>query len=196
MAKAVKVGDQGTEHDGFPPTPVIAGSPTVNFDGSPAARVGDPLEPHDKPKHPPHDRAIASGSSTVKIDGKAAAITGGAISCGGVTIGSGTVNIGDAPSSRRATPVNVAVTKAITSVYCSYGPNHEKLTGSSRHYTDINVHAKTIGYLPGETVSIVLLGPVNKTVSGYVDEIGEVCVVDVLKGAHIEFEGKDMPCQV
>lgn len=98
MAKAVKVGDQGTEHDGFPPTPVIAGSPTVNFDGSPAARVGDPLEPHDKPKHPPHDRAIASGSSTVKIDGKAAAITGGAISCGGVTIGGGTVNIGDAPS--------------------------------------------------------------------------------------------------
>lgn len=47
MAKAVKVGDQGTEHDGFPPTCVIAGSPTVNFDGSPAARVGDPLEPHD-----------------------------------------------------------------------------------------------------------------------------------------------------
>lgn len=96
MSKGVKVGDIGTDHDGFPPTPVTAGSPDVKFDGQPAARVGDPLAPHDKPKHPPHGRTIASGSSTVKINGKPAAITGGAISCGGVTIGSGTVNIGDA----------------------------------------------------------------------------------------------------
>ncbi|EIA1769887.1 type VI secretion system PAAR protein [Vibrio parahaemolyticus] len=95
MSKGVKVGDIGTDHDGFPPTPVTAGSPDVKFDGQPAARVGDPLAPHDKPKHPPHGRTIASGSSTVKINGKPAAITGGAISCGGVTIGSGTVNIGD-----------------------------------------------------------------------------------------------------
>nr|VVV03968.1 hypothetical protein AW0309160_01351 [Aliivibrio wodanis] len=95
MSKGVKVGDIGTDHDGFPPTPVTVGSPDVKFDGQPAARVGDPLAPHDKPKHPPHGRTIASGSSTVKINGKPAAITGGAISCGGVTIGSGTVNIGD-----------------------------------------------------------------------------------------------------
>lgn len=95
MSKGVKVGDIGTEHDGFPPTPVTAGSPDVKFDGQPAARVGDPLAPHDKPKHPPHGRTIAAGSSTVMINGKPAAITGGAISCGGVTIGSGTVNIGD-----------------------------------------------------------------------------------------------------
>ena len=55
MAKkeAVKVGDIGTDHDGFPPTPVTAGSPDVFIDGMPAARVGDPLAPHSKPKHPP-----------------------------------------------------------------------------------------------------------------------------------------------
>jgi len=62
MSKGVKVGDIGTDHDGFPPTPVTAGSPDVKFDGQPAARVGDPLAPHDKPKHPPHGRTIASGS--------------------------------------------------------------------------------------------------------------------------------------
>lgn len=95
MSKGVKVGDIGTDHDGFPPTPITAGSPDVKFDGQPAARVGDPVAPHDKPKHPPHGRTIVSGSSTVMINGKPAAITGGAISCGGVTIGSGTVNIGD-----------------------------------------------------------------------------------------------------
>ncbi|WP_283131433.1 type VI secretion system PAAR protein [Enterovibrio norvegicus] len=111
MVKAVKVGDQGTDHDGFPPTPVIAGSPDVKFDGVPAARVGDPLAPHDKPKHPPHGRTIVSGSSTVFINGKAAALTGGSISCGGVTIGSGTVNIGDQPGNTSVEGISPILTK-------------------------------------------------------------------------------------
>ncbi|EZJ43287.1 PAAR motif family protein [Escherichia coli 2-005-03_S4_C3] len=64
------------------------------IDGLPAARQGDPLTPHDKPKHPPHPRKIARGSSTVFIDGLPAARTGDAIDCGGVVIGGGTVNIG------------------------------------------------------------------------------------------------------
>lgn len=93
--KAAKIGDIGTDHDGFPPTPVIAGSPDVFIDGIPAARVGDPLAPHDKPNHPPHPRKIASGSSTVFVNGKPLAITGGSVDCGGVIIGSGTVLVGD-----------------------------------------------------------------------------------------------------
>ncbi|MGL4917249.1 MAG: type VI secretion system PAAR protein [Aeromonas allosaccharophila] len=92
---AAKVGDIGTDHDGFHPTAITAGSPDVFIDGIPAARVGDPLAPHDKPNHPPHPRTIASGSSTVIINGKAAALTGGSVDCGGVIIGSGTVFIGD-----------------------------------------------------------------------------------------------------
>lgn len=97
--KVVLLGDIGTDHNGFPPTPVTAGSPNVMIDGKPVARVGDPLAPHSKPKHPPHPRAIASGSSTVLINGIPAAVTGGAISCGGVTIGSGSVVIGDTHTS-------------------------------------------------------------------------------------------------
>ncbi|MEQ8185830.1 type VI secretion system PAAR protein [Marinobacter salarius] len=93
--KVVLLGDQGTDHQGFPPTPVIAGSPNVLIDGKPVARVGDPLAPHSKPKHPPHPRAIASGSATVLINGIPAAVTGGAITCGGVTIGSSSVVIAD-----------------------------------------------------------------------------------------------------
>ncbi len=96
--KVVLLGDVGTDHNGFPPTPVTAGSPDVLIDGKPVARVGDPLAPHSKPKHPPHPRAIAAGSSTVLINGIPAAVTGGAISCGGVTIGSGSVVIGDSHS--------------------------------------------------------------------------------------------------
>ncbi|MEF3021402.1 type VI secretion system PAAR protein [Vibrio mimicus] len=192
MMKAVRVGDIGTDHDGFPPTPVTAGSPNVKFDGIPAARVGDPLEPHDKPKHPPHGRVIASGSSTVFINGAAAAITGGAISCGGISIGGGTVNIGDAPSTGNSLPLDVGVAKRVTQVFFSYGSDSHILSEVSRHYTDVNVHAKTVGYLSGEAVSIILTGVVNKTVIGYVDERGEVCIADVFKDSRLEFEGKVM----
>ncbi|MFM2486086.1 type VI secretion system PAAR protein [Celerinatantimonas yamalensis] len=94
MPKAVVVGDTGTDHNGYPPTSVTAGSGTVKIDHRPAARLGDPLAQHDKPKHPPHPRTIASGSGSVLIDGKPAAVTGSRISCGGVTIGSASVNIG------------------------------------------------------------------------------------------------------
>lgn len=93
--KVVLLGDLGTDHEGFPPTPVISGSPNVFIDGKPVARVGDQLAPHSKPKHPPHPRTITSGSSTVFINGMPVAVTGGEISCGGVTIGSGTVIVGD-----------------------------------------------------------------------------------------------------
>ena len=51
--KAAIVGNIGTDHDGFKPTKVTAGSPNVQIDGMPVARVGDPLEPHDKPNNPP-----------------------------------------------------------------------------------------------------------------------------------------------
>lgn len=96
MAKqAAKLGDLGTDHDGFAPTPIISGSPDVLIDGLPAARVGDALAPHAKPKHPPHSRQIAAGSTTVLVNGKPLAITGGAVDCGGVIIGSGSVIVGD-----------------------------------------------------------------------------------------------------
>lgn len=94
MAKGALVGDLGSDHNGFPPTPIIAGSPTVKIDGRAVARQGDPLEPHDKPKNPKHPRAILGGSSSVMIDGKPAARVGDAVDCGGVIIGGSSVNIG------------------------------------------------------------------------------------------------------
>ncbi|MDI9244535.1 type VI secretion system PAAR protein [Marinobacter sp. CHS3-4] len=111
----VLLGDLGTDHQGFPPTPVIAGSPTVLVDGKPVARMGDSLAPHSKPKHPPHPRAIAAGSSTVMIDGMPAAVTGSAVSCGGVTIGSGSVVIGDTHSPVSFSGVSPVSRKAVTS---------------------------------------------------------------------------------
>ena len=94
----VLLGDLGLDHDGYPPTPVITGSPNVLVDGKPVVRVGDQLAMHSKPFHPPHPRVIASGSSTVMINGMPAAITGGDVACGGVTVGSGSVVVGDSPA--------------------------------------------------------------------------------------------------
>lgn len=94
MPIAAKVNDKGSQHDGYPVTPITAGSQTVTIDGLPAARLGDPLTAHSKPEHPSHPRKISSGSSTVFIDGIPAARTGDSIDCGGVVTGSGTVNIG------------------------------------------------------------------------------------------------------
>ena len=94
MPLAAKLTDKGTQHDGYYETVITAGSSTVLLMASPQLVREDPLTPHDKPKHPPHPRKIARGSSTVFIDGLPAARTGDAIDCGGVVIGGGTVNIG------------------------------------------------------------------------------------------------------
>lgn len=87
--KIVLLGDIGLDHEGFPPTPVIAGSSTVLMDGKPIARMGDPLAMHSKPKHPPHPRAVLGGNPTVLIEGKPIALTGDAVTCGGTLVGSG-----------------------------------------------------------------------------------------------------------
>ncbi|WP_330983071.1 MULTISPECIES: type VI secretion system PAAR protein [Enterobacterales] len=94
MPIAAKVGDKGTQHDGYYETAITAGAPTVLVDGLPAARLGDPLTPHSKPEHPPHPRKIASGSATVFIEGLPAARAGDAVDCGGNIVSVGTVIIG------------------------------------------------------------------------------------------------------
>ena len=106
--KLVLVGDIGTDHDGFPPTGVTAGSPTVLIDGKPAARLGDPLAPHDKPKHSTHPRTIAGGSSSIFIDGKPAALTGHAVSCGGVVVGGASAVGSDTAAAEGLNPMRLS----------------------------------------------------------------------------------------
>jgi uncharacterized Zn-binding protein involved in type VI secretion len=94
MGNAVKVGDQGLDHDGFAPTAITAGSGSVKADGAAIARMGDPLEMHSKPNHPPHGRSIAGGSGSVFAEGAAVARTDDPVDCGGALVGGGTVNVG------------------------------------------------------------------------------------------------------
>lgn len=94
MGNAVILGNIGTDHDGFHPSPVVAASSDIKVVGIPLARQEDALAPHDKPKSPPHGRSIVAGSPTVFANGKPVARTGDPVSCGGVVVGGGTVNIG------------------------------------------------------------------------------------------------------
>lgn len=95
MPPASRLGDIGSGHGCFPPTPTVAGSPTVKIDNLPAIRVGDPLAPHGCGDCPPHGRSVAAGSPTVMVDGKPLARIGDAIGCGGsMAAGSGTVTAG------------------------------------------------------------------------------------------------------
>ena len=95
---AGRLGDIGSNHGAWHPSPITSGSGDVFINGKPAARVGDSLAPHTKPKNPPHGRSIAAGASQVFINGKPAARVGDAISCGGtISSGSGNVFIGDSP---------------------------------------------------------------------------------------------------
>lgn len=128
--KIVLLGDLGTDHGGFPPTPVISGSPDVLMDGKPVARMGDPLAMHSKPKHPPHPRAIAGGESSVLINGIPVAVTGSAITCGGVTIGSGSGVAGGGASgsssvvtsAAASSPAKVAANTAAAGTSTASGP--------------------------------------------------------------------------
>jgi len=99
---AARLGDIGSNHGKFPPTPIIQGSPNVFINGRPAARKGDSLLLHTAPKSKPHTRTIAEGSASVLINGRPAARTTDAVDCGGTIIsGSGNVYIGDNPQFRK-----------------------------------------------------------------------------------------------
>lgn len=151
--KAATIGDIGTDHDGFPPTPIITGSPDIIIDNKPAARVGDSLAPHSKPGSSPHPRTISTGSSTVFFNGKPAALTGSGIDCGGVIIGGGSVIIGDqAPAAAsRAAPASLTPEQAQTiadgtrgGFWPPYNPiTGEDLTAKLRDVLEAN-HKKAI----------------------------------------------------
>lgn len=85
--------------DGWSVHIINEGSPNVNTNGLPAARVGDKLTDHSKGSSVhfpgPQVPVIQAGSSTVFINGKAAARKNDAVDCSSKILeGSPNVNIG------------------------------------------------------------------------------------------------------
>lgn len=91
MNPSARLGDIGSGHASFPPTPIIAASGDTSVNSLPSARILDPLAPHGSPSpSPPHGRVIAVGSTSVSINSRAAARITDPISCGGLIVtGSG-----------------------------------------------------------------------------------------------------------
>ena len=95
MPAAVVIGTMTVETDG-PPGTTATGSANVMFEGRAACTIGHAITPHIRyGSKRPHGRVIASGSPNVIVNGKAAAFTGCAASCGDI-LGPGctTVRVG------------------------------------------------------------------------------------------------------
>ncbi|TLP71549.1 PAAR domain-containing protein [Pseudomonas nitroreducens] len=46
--------------------------------------------------------------------------------------------------------------KKVTQLFWSYGDSFIRLNGPSRHYVDLNLHAETQNYQPGESISVII----------------------------------------
>ncbi|MGH1485270.1 MAG: PAAR domain-containing protein [Cellvibrionaceae bacterium] len=149
---AARLGDLGSNHGAWHPSPITAGSGDVFTNSIPAARKGDSLAPHVKPKSKPHGRSIKAGSGSVFINGKQAARVGDPIDCGGtVAAGSGNVFIGDDP--QLIPPVEIK--PIILRAYYEYRdgtsiPKNQVKPGDEINWVVISLHAV------GKTISIDL----------------------------------------
>ena len=93
--QATRLGDTDTGHDACPGTVLVSASTNVIINGKSTGPVCAHSFPHGCIVHPAHTAHIASGSSTVLINGLQAARVGDPIDCGGsVASGSPDVIIG------------------------------------------------------------------------------------------------------
>ncbi len=90
-----------------------------------------------------------------------------------ITTGEGEVFEGVSDLSGKTIPINTAIPtstkiefpdeKEVTSLFWTYGEDEIPVSDISRHYSDLNLHAETKNYRPGETVDIeVDVGNGNK----------------------------------
>ena len=99
MPAVTRKGDICTGHECFPPRNSTSGSPNVFVNGIPAHREGDSWATHTcthpKVPHGSHESTLASGSSTVYVNGRQLGRNGDPVACGSsVASGSGNVFAG------------------------------------------------------------------------------------------------------
>jgi uncharacterized Zn-binding protein involved in type VI secretion len=81
MKPAALFGDSCTGHGCFPPRLNTQASPDVIINSLGVQRLGDAYMPHCCPSNGCHSAVVASGSSTVSINGLPAARIGDSLSC-------------------------------------------------------------------------------------------------------------------
>ena len=89
-----RLGDSCTGHGSWPPRPSTSASPNVYANGIPVHRQGDSWAVHCNPLPECHGGTLASGSSSVYVNGKQIGRIGDLVSCGSsVASGSSEGNI-------------------------------------------------------------------------------------------------------
>lgn len=95
MPAVTRLGDVCTGHGAFPSRPSTSASPNVFANGIKVHRKGDSWATHCNPTPSCHDSVLASGSSTVFVNGRDIGRIGDPVACGSsVATGSGNVFAG------------------------------------------------------------------------------------------------------
>ena len=96
MSAVTRLGDICTGHECFPPRKSTSGSPNVFVNGIAAHREGDSWAvhtcTHPEMPHGSHDSVLASGSSSVYVNGKQLGRIGDPVACGS-SVASGSSNV-------------------------------------------------------------------------------------------------------
>ena len=176
---------------------VIEGNPGIQFDGLVASSVGHRATcPKCKKGEGP---IVAVGPRTVMLPAGPAARAGDYVACGcpsgsNTLLADGTIHIGSQGRAAGAVMLTGGLKvaepkKTIDRIYWSYSESRAPVNDTSRFYVDLNLHAETTGYEPGEEVEIQLEGPINRVVTGTVEEDGTVFIPEVFKNRRLELEG-------
>ena len=175
---------------------VIEGNPGIMFDGLVASSVGHQAScPACRKGIGP---IVAVGPRSVILPAGPAARAGDYVACGcpagsNTLLADGTVHIGSLGGGVATAGAflvsNIVVNKSVDRIYWSYSESQAPVSDTSRFYVDLNLHAETSGYEPGEMVEIQLEGPLDKVVNGTVQDDGTVFIPEVLKNQHLELQG-------
>jgi uncharacterized Zn-binding protein involved in type VI secretion len=113
---------------------------------------------------------VAVGPRTITLPAGLVALEGDYVACGcppksnTVLFAQSSVFGGGEHSAASFSPIIPLVPKpkSIQRITFSYGANQTPVDSVSRFYTDLNIHVKTSGYSPGETVTVTISGATEK----------------------------------
>jgi len=141
---------------------------------------------------------VAVGPRTVTLPAGPVALEGDYIACGcppksnPLLFGQSSVYGGGEHSAASFSAISSLIPKpkTIQRITFSYGESQTPVDSVSRFYTDLNIHVKTSGYSPGETVTVTISGATEKTLSGTVGAKGIAIIPNAFQGEAFDMEGE------
>lgn len=176
---------------------VIEGNQGLVFDGLVASSVGH------KATCPACNQGIgeivAVGGRTVNLPAGPAARAGDYVACGcppgsNTLLPHGTIRVSNVHSGSPASALGLSggvkpANKSVDRLYFTFGKDRTPLGDNSRFYTDVNLHADTSGFAPGDVVEIAVAGVVDAAFSGRVGNDGKVFIPAAFTSRSLSLQG-------